>query len=141
MPDSAGYKNLMQMNGWFITAGTLLVAAFLVHVIAGTRFYALARPAGEHSDACEAWLLGRCGFQMISVDLALASLFLLLLGSGAVSRNFLLELFLLLTYGGWFLFWLVALTLEKSAARIYWRLCHWALFLAVVVLIGIGMAN
>lgn len=117
------------------------MAAFFVHVIAGTRFYALARPAGERSDACEAWLLGRCGFQMISVDLALAAVFLLLLGCGAVPRNFLLELFLLLTYGGWFLFWVAALKSEKSVVRIYWRLCHWALFLTVAVLVGIGMVN
>lgn len=129
------------MNGWFIAAGALLVAAFFVHVFLGTRFYALARPAREHDDAYAAWLLGSCGVQMITVDLALSAAFLLLLGAGAVPRNFLLELFLLLTYGGWFLLWLLALAREKSASRRYLRLCHWVLFLTVAVLIGLGMAG
>lgn len=129
------------MNGWFLAAGTLLLAAFFVHVVAGTRFYALARPAREYDDAYEAWLLGHCGFQMITVDLALSAAFLLLSGAGAIPRDFLLELFLLLSYGGWFLLWLVALAREKSAPHRYLRLCHWALFLTVAVLVCAGMLD
>lgn len=129
------------MNGWFIAAGALLVAAFFVHTICGTRFYALARPERSRADACEAWLLGHCGFQMITVDLAAGGIFLILLGSGAVPRSFPLELFLLLTYSGWFVLWLAALARERSTSRLYWRLCHWTLFLTVSVLVGIGVAG
>ena len=72
------------MNGWFLAAGALLAAAFFVHVFSGNRFYSAARPdtATAPSGAYEAWLMGRCGVQMISVDLFLCAAFLLLLASG-----------------------------------------------------------
>ena len=54
-------------------------------------------------------------------------------------RNFQLELFLLLTYGGWFLLWLVSLGYERAAKTRYLRLCHWALFLTVALLVLLGM--
>lgn len=127
------------MNGWFIAAGSLVAAAFFVHVVAGNRFYTLARPADRSSDAYEAWLMGRCGVQMITVDLALAAVFLLLLGFGAIPRNGCLELFLLATYGGWFVCWLVSLAWERAASGRYWRLCHWGLFLVIALLVWMGM--
>ncbi len=127
------------MNGWFLTAGALLVAAFLVHVVAGNRFYSCARPRKEAAGAYEAWLMGRCGVQMITVDLALAAVFVLLLGGGILPRNFQLELFLLLTCSGWCAFWLVSLGCEKASRNYYLRLCHWALFFVLAVLLGLGM--
>ena len=92
----------MMMNGWFLAAGALLAAAFFVHVFSGNRFYSAARPdtATAPSGAYEAWLMGRCGVQMISVDLFLCAAFLLLLGTGVLPRNFALELLLLLVFGG-----------------------------------------
>lgn len=131
----------MMMNGWFLGAGALLAAAFCVHVFSGNRFYSEARPdaATAPSRAYEAWLMGRCGFQMISVDLALAATFVLLLGTGALPRNFALELLLLLVFGGWCVFWLVALLCEKAGGRRYLRLCHWALFLVLFGLVLGGM--
>lgn len=82
----------MMMNGWFLAAGALLAAAFFVHVFSGNRFYSAARPdaATAPSGAYEAWLMGRCGVQMISVDLFLCAAFLLLLGTSvlrAISRS------------------------------------------------------
>ena len=96
----------MMMNGWFLAAGALLAAAFFVHVFSGNRFYSAARPdaATAPSGAYEAWLMGRCGVQMISVDLFLCAAFLLLLGTGVLPRNFALELLLLLVFGGWCVF-------------------------------------
>lgn len=129
------------MNGWFLAADVLLAGAFFVHVISGNRLYACARPGRDNAAACEAWLMGRCGVQLISVDLALGAVFLLLLGCGAIPRCFYLELFLLLTYGGWSLFWLVSLACERSAKRFYMRLCHWLLFLLLAVLCALGLAN
>ena len=83
----------MMMNGWFLAAGALLAAAFFVHVFSGNRFYSAARPdaATAPSGAYEAWLMGRCGVQMISVDLFLCTAFLLLLGTSVLPRNFALE--------------------------------------------------
>lgn len=131
----------MLMNGWFIAAGALLTAAFFVHVVSGNRFYTAACPGRNRaaSKAYEAWLMGRCGVQMITVDLALGAVFLLLLGFGAIPCNFQLELFLLLTYGGWFLLWLASLGYERAAKTHYLRLCHWALFLTTALLILLGM--
>ena len=69
----------------------------------------------------------------------ICTVFLLLLGFGVIPRNFQLELFLLLTYGGWFLLWLVSLGYERAAKTRYLRLCHWALFLTVALLVLLGM--
>ena len=71
--------------------------------------------------------------------LALAATFVLLLGTGALPRNFALELLLLLVFGGWCVFWLVALLCEKAGGRRYLRLCHWALFLVLFGLVLGGM--
>ena len=89
------------MNGWFLAAGALLAAAFFVHLFSGNRLYSAARPdaATAPPRACEAWMMGRCGMQMISVDLLLAAGFLVLSGLGALPRSFWFELFLLLLFG------------------------------------------
>ena len=78
----------MCMNGWFIAAGTLLTAAFFVHVVSGNRFYTAACPGRNAAadKAYEAWLMGRCGVQMITADLALGAVFLLLLGFGVIPQ-------------------------------------------------------
>lgn len=129
------------MNGWFIAAGALLAAAFFVHVLSGNRFYSLARPGRGTQGAYEAWLMGRCGFQMIAVDLALGAAFVLLLGFGILPRNPELEIFLFAAYAGWALFWLVSLACEKSEKRLYLRLGHWGLFLVAALLLGLGMRS
>ena len=58
------------MNGYFIAAGTLLVLSLFVHTIAGNRFYSAARPDPRSATpkACEAWLMGRCGVQLITTE-------------------------------------------------------------------------
>ena len=129
------------MNGWFLAAGVLLVAAFGVHVFSGNRFYSMARPNEKTArpEAYEAWLMGRCGVQMISVDLFLAAVALFLLGVGLLPRNYWLELFLLLQFGGWSVFWLVSLAYEKAGRRYYLRLCHWVLFLVLFLLVLNGI--
>ncbi len=124
------------MNGWFLAAGALLAAAFFVHVFSGNRFYSAARPdAVARPEAYEAWLMGRCGVQMIAVDLFLAAVFLFLLGFGLLPRNFWLEVFLLSVFGGWGVFWLVSLACEKAGGRHYLRLCHWVLFFVLFGLV------
>jgi hypothetical protein len=97
-------------NGWFLAAGALLAAAFSVHLFSGNRLYSAARPdaATAPPRACEAWMMGRCGMQMISVDLLLAAGFLVLSGLGVLPRSFWFELFLLLLFGGWGIRWLVS---------------------------------
>lgn len=129
------------MNGWFLAAGSLTVAAFFVHLFAGNRLYTCARPERRDAKAYEAWLMGRCGVQMITTDLALGATFMLLLGFGAIERNFYLELFLLATCGGWFLLWLVSLRCERSGRARYLRLCHWLLFLVLAALLFAGMRH
>lgn len=111
------------MNAWFIAAGVMLAGAFGVHVVAGTRFYAKARPerelpgrAPEDAVVAErraAWMLGRCGFQLISVDLALSAGCFLALGLGLIPRNAVLELFLTLTYAGWGVAWRAVLAADR----------------------------
>lgn len=145
------------MNGWFLAAGALSAAAFFVHLFSGNRFYSAARPGcpdgrldgpdclngpdspNARPGAYEAWLMGRCGMQMIAVDLFLAAAFLLLRGFGLLPRNFGLEVFLLAVFGGWGLFWLVSLACERAGGRHYVRLCHWGLFFVLAGLVLGGM--
>ena len=129
------------MNGWFLAAGALLAAAFSVHLFSGNRLYSAARPdaATAPPRACEAWMMGRCGMQMISVDLLLAAGFLVLSGLGVLPRSFWFELFLLLLFGGWGIFWLVSLACEKAGGRYFLRLCQWVLFLVLFGLVLGGM--
>lgn len=129
------------MNGWFLAAGILLAAAFFVHLVSGNRLYSCARPEKKSVESYTAWLMGRCGMQLIAVDLALGAVFALLLGTGAIARNFPLELFLTLTFAGWFAGWLVSLGFEKASANRYVRLCHWVLFLILAVLMCLGMRH
>lgn len=138
------------MNAWFIAAGVMLAGAFEVHVVAGTRFYAKARPerelpgrAPEDAVVAErraAWMLGRCGFQLISVDLALSAGCFLALGLGLIPRNAVLELFLTLTYAGWGVAWRAVLAADCSPAACRHRLRHWVVFLAVALTAACGMA-
>lgn len=129
------------MNYFFLASGALLAAAFFVHVFSGNRFYSAARPDRNTArpEAYEAWLMGRCGVQMISVDLFAATVAMLLMGFGILPRNFWLELFLLLIFGGWGIFWLVSLACEKAGGRQYLRLCHWVLFFVLAGLVLAGM--
>lgn len=115
------------MNGYFIVAGMLLVLSLFVHTFAGNRFYSAARPDPRTATqkACEAWLMGRCGVQLITADLTLAATFVLLLGTGVIPRNRWLEVFLLVQFGGWMVLWLVSLASEKAEKRAYLRLCQW----------------
>ncbi len=83
--------------------------------------------------------MGRCGMQMIGADLLLAAGFFLASGAGMLPRSRSLELFLLLTYGGWTAGWLLSLAAERSEVRHYWRLRQWMLFGVVAVLVGIGI--
>ena len=125
-----------------------MLVAFFVHSFAGNRLYSAARPAPPNravrlarsvSRAYDAWLMGRCGMQMIGADLLLAAGFLLADGAGVIPRSCGLELFLLLTYGGWTAGWLLSLAAERSEPRHYLRLRQWMLFGVVAVLVGIGI--
>lgn len=72
------------MNGYFIAAGTILILTFIVHIIAGNRTYAVLNPQRNNQTSkrlYEVWLLGRLGFQMISIDLFLSMVFTILMGT------------------------------------------------------------
>lgn len=129
------------MNVCFVCAGVVLLVAFFVHSFAGNRLYSEARPDQNAYRAYDAWLMGRCGIQMIGADLLLAAGFLLSVGIGSIPRSRTLELFLWLTYCGWTAGWLLSLAVERSKSRHYLRLCQWGLFLTVAVLVGIGILD
>ena len=87
-----------------------------------------------------AWMLGRCGFQLISVDLALSAGCFLALGLGLIPRNAVLELFLTLTYAGWGVAWRAVLAADRSPAACRHRLRHWVVFFVVALTAACGMA-
>lgn len=127
------------MNPYYIIAGALLAVAFVVHLFRGNRTYSAACPATTDGAAYTAWLLGRCGFSLIAVDLALSALFASLFGWGVISRNRLLEIFLAATYGCWTFGWLATLIAERAAGYFYRRLYHWILFFVVTALLVAGL--
>ena len=127
------------MNGWFLTAGTLLLVAFFVHTLSGNALYAAARSDRSWHRAYDAWLMGRCGMQLIGTDLLLAAGFLLAVGLGLIPRSRTLEVFLWLTYCGWTVGWLLSLAVERPEGWHYLRLCQWVLFLTIVILLGVGI--
>lgn len=129
------------MNACFVSAGIVLLVAFFVHSFAGNRLFSEARPDRSVSRAYDAWLMGRCGMQMIGTDLLLAAGFLLSSGFELIPRSRTLELFIWLTYCGWTLGWLLSLAAERADRRHYLRLCQWVLFAAVAVLTGCGIFN
>lgn len=126
------------MNGCFLLAGALLLVAFVVHSLAGNRTYSAARPDRSASRAYDAWLMGRCGMQMIGVDLLLAAGFLLAAGGGLIPRCRPLEWFVALIFCGWMAGWLLSLAVERAAGRHYRRLWQWVLFAVVALLVAIG---
>lgn len=127
------------MNGWFLTAGVLLLAAFFVHTLSGNALYSAARPDRRSLRSYDAWLMGRCGMQLIGTDLLLAAGFLLAVGLGLIPRSRPLEVFLWLTCCGWTAGWLLSLAVERSEGWHYLRLCQWVLFLTVALLVGVGI--
>lgn len=132
------------MNYWFLSAGVLLLLAFLVHTFKGNRFYTILNPrktgAGEPA-VYGVWLLGRGGWQVIGVDLLLGGGFLLAQGTGLMAYSFPLTLFIALAYGLYCAAFLVAFAVEGARAASYKRSPQWLLFLVVSALVATGMAR
>ena len=130
------------MNGYFIAAGTILILTFIVHIIAGNRTYAVLNPQRNNQTSkrlYEVWLLGRLGFQMISIDLFLSMVFTILMGTCIISYNYYLALFITILYGGYCFLWLLTLLYMREPKTIYLRLCHWFVFLIICSLMAIGL--
>ena len=130
------------MNGYFIAAGTILILTFIVHIIAGNRTSAVLNPQRNNQTSkrlYEVWLLGRLGFQMISIDLFLSMVFTILMGTCIIPYNYYLALFITILYGGYCFLWLLTLLYMREPKTIYLRLCHWFVFLIICSLMAIGL--
>ncbi len=132
------------MNYFFISAGTLLFVSFLIHTIAGDKEYCKLNPGKQHDRPGKMfgfWLMGRCTFQMVSMDLLLGSVFILLMGVNITSFNFHLSLFIALLYFGYLIAWLLTLFTSKAGRENYLNQGQWILFLIVFILIVLGIYN
>ena len=130
------------MNTCFISAGILLLIAFPIHLLFGNRDYSRLDPQSnglELPTLHRIWMMGRCCFHMVSVDLLLSAVFLLLLGTQVIPYNFYLALLVLLLYVGYLGAWLATLYVSRVKPVLYLHLGQWMLFVVAFVLILIGM--
>lgn len=130
------------MNYWFISAGIFLFTSLLIHMIAGDRDYRHLNPRKQKNEDAKAfgfWLMGRGTFQMVSVDLLLASAALLLMGINVIPYNFYLSFFIALLYAGYLISWLLTLCVSKAKSSSYLNQGQWMLFLITFILIMFGI--
>ncbi len=135
------------MNWCYITAGILLAIGFLVHMTAGNAAWTLLDPARRPSAADPVpaaalrriWLMGRGGFQMIGADLLVASVYLLLAGTGAVPASPTAGALLAALFGLYFVGFLLGQLFSRAPAGAYLTNIQWILFLAVFILTVCGL--
>jgi hypothetical protein len=122
----------------FLIAGLLLLAAFAIHLIGGTKMFLTIKPAKEDSGFIP-WAMGAAAFQMVTVDLFLTGLFALILGLEFIDYNYYLALFITLMYAGYLVLWLITLTLQRAGTSIFKSLGQWTIFLAALALMLCGI--
>ncbi len=132
------------MNYYFIASGIFLFLVLIVHVVGGNKEYNIIRPlegSENYGTNFQVWLMGRAGFQMISIDLLLSAIFTFCVGMKLIPFNIYLLLFILLLYVGYLISWLLTLVVTKAAPALYIRLGQWMLFLATAILVGLGIMS
>lgn len=130
------------MNYYFIAAGIFLFFTFLIHVIAGNKEFYLLNPRKQSIESEKLhgiWLMGLCGFQMVSIDLLLTAVFIFLMGIDVIPFNLYLSIFIAALYAGYLIFWLVTLSLFKSGRKNFLCQGQWILFLIALILIVSGL--
>ncbi|MEO1223988.1 MAG: hypothetical protein AAFX92_07150 [Pseudomonadota bacterium] len=127
------------MNIWILSVAFITSAAFVAHVVVGTKETATVAPASADDRLTMNWVQAMCAFQMLSVDILVvaAALFAVaLFDFGPIERPIVLLLSLL--FLAWGLVWLVQLRwLNKPAASLL-RLPHWIVWFLCAGLLYLG---
>jgi len=121
----------------FLAAGLVLLAAFVLHTITGTKEYLAIKPSEEKSFV--RWAMGAGAFQMVTIDLLLTGIFALMLGLELIDYNYYLALFITLLYAGYLTVWLTMLALLRIKGPQHKYLGQWVIFLVVMALMAYGI--
>jgi hypothetical protein len=132
------YAHVQQMIIPFLAAGIILLVAFIIHFIGGTKMYMFIRPSKDKKDFIP-WAMGAATFQMVTVDLLLTGIFALMLGLELIEYNLYLALFITVLYAGYLVVWLATLASQRVKMSFYKSLGQWTIFLAVLALMGCGI--
>lgn len=130
------------MNYWFMAAGIICAIAFPIHTFMGDKELRSIHPyhfqQEKNPKTKVLWLMGLCGWHMVSWDLLLAAIVLLLQACKVYDLSE--DVFRLLSYYflGYGLFWLLNLFFSKAKAKVYLMLPQWFLLITVGLLIYAG---
>jgi hypothetical protein len=126
------------INYFFVIAGLLLLAAFIIHSIGGSKEYHIIKP-NKGTNEFQYWTLGATCFQMVTVDLLLTGIFALLMGIEVIPYEYYLALFITLIYAGYLVMWLVTLAINRVEKSFYISLGQWTIFLSALILMSVGI--
>ncbi len=129
------------MNAFLLSANLLCFLAFLAHTFQGDRELQLIHPkTGDSAKALETWVMVRCGWHWISLDLLLATVALALINFTDYFEQpqLLLQIaaFYFAAYG---VVWIITLLISKPFPGRFWRLGQWGLLWLISGLIYFGM--
>ncbi|MDW3181598.1 hypothetical protein [Roseobacter sp.] len=127
------------MNIWVFSVACITLAAFLAHLIIGTRETASIAPAASDDKLTTHWVQAMCAFQMLSVDLfivAVALFGIAFTDLGPLERPAILVLSALFFL--WGLVWIIQMTWLNRSAVTLWRLPHWLVWFVCAGLLYLG---
>ncbi len=127
------------MNIWVFIVACITLAAFLAHVVIGTKETATLAPPRSETQRNTNWVQAMCAFQMLSVDLLVvaAALFgIAVLNLGPLERPAIL-LFGLLFFL-WGVVWVIQMKVLRKTTVSLWRLPHWLVWFVCSALLLLG---
>lgn len=127
------------MNIWVFSVACITLAAFVAHVVIGTRETASIAPASARDKLTPHWVQAMCAFQMLSVDLLVvaAALFgIALVDLGPLERPAILLLSALFFL--WGLVWVIQMKWLNRPTVTLWRLPHWLVWFVCAGILYLG---
>jgi hypothetical protein len=130
------------MNIFLLVANTLLLMAFIAHTFVGDGELTLNKPSNTDMDVQkrEKWIMGRCGWHIVSVDLLFATILLGLINFTnmfAGQASMLLRL-LSVYFLGYAVAWLITIVISKPFPQRFLKLGQWLLLLVLSGLLYYG---
>lgn len=123
-----------------VIANILTVLAFFVHTFAGDKEIRLLEPKeGPALKLLGRWVMARCGWHWVSLDLLLASVFLLYVNLNS-PEYYPTDLLLMLSvyFGCLAIVWLITVTISRRFPKNYLNLGQWILLLTIALLVFFG---
>lgn len=127
------------MNIWVFSVACITLAAFLAHLVIGTRETASIAPSASDDKLTTHWVQAMCAFQMLSVDLfvvAVALFGITFTDLGPLERPAILVLSALFFL--WGLVWIVQMKWLNRPVVTLWRLPHWLVWFVCAGLLYFG---